>query len=204
MRVSLLTSTPEYLISDCAKVCYKNTTDKDLTQSLVHHHSHLAVLRFAFAVIKIEGISIPCQNQLVRSKHLDFLVESKRYVDIDKGGFEFVYPKNLTLNQQEKISAFWEQSKELYKELRLDGVKKEDARSILLANTSTNMNVAGNLQAWIDAIRLRVSDKAQLEIRTLFIKIWGLLREQYPNVFIDEMVVNGKVFEEWNSHYNAN
>ena len=85
MKVKLLTATPEILISDCAKVCYANNTDKNLVESLTHHHKHLAVLRFAFAVISIENISIACQNQLVRSKHLDFLVESKRYVNAEKG-----------------------------------------------------------------------------------------------------------------------
>ena len=197
MNVKLVTYTDEHIISDMAKNCYANNTDKDLTRSLVHSHKHLAVLRFAFAVIQVDGISIACQNQVVRSKHLDFLVESKRYVSADKGGFTFIFPKNIDDVTRESMNRYWEVTLELYNEMIKYGVKKEDARAILPMNTSTKMGIAGNLQSWIDAIRLRVDTKAQLEIRTMYIKIWGLLKEVYPNVFIEEMLVNGRTYREW-------
>lgn len=196
MKVELITTTPEIVISDMAKTCYATTTDKDLTQSLVHSHKHLAVLRFAFAVISVKGISIACQNQLVRSKHLDFLVESKRYVDANKGAFEFIMP-DVDSASQEKMEVFWIDVKKLYQELLDSGLKKEDARAILPLNTSTKVNIAGNLQAWVDAINLRVDMKAQKEIRNMFIEIWKQLSEVYPNVFIESMVVNGKTLSEW-------
>lgn len=197
MNVKLVTYTPEIVISDMAKNCYANNTDKDLTRSLVHSHKHLAVLRFAFAVIQVDGISIACQNQVVRSKHLDFLVESKRYVSADKGGFTFIFPKNIDDKTKEAMKLHWEGSLTVYNYMIEYGVKKEDARAILPMNTSTKMGIAGNLQSWIDAIRLRVDTKAQLEIRTMYIKIWGLLKEVYPNVFIEEMLVNGRTYREW-------
>lgn len=197
MNVKLVTYTPEIVISDMAKNCYANNTDKDLTRSLVHSHKHLAVLRFAFAVIQVDGISIACQNQVVRSKHLDFLVESKRYVSADKGGFTFIFPKNIDDKTKEAMKLYWEGSLTVYNAMIEYGVKKEDARAILPMNTSTKMGIAGNLQSWIDAIRLRVDTKAQLEIRTMYIKIWGLLKEVYPNVFIEEMLVNGRTYREW-------
>lgn len=197
MNVKLVTYTPEIVISDMAKNCYANNTDKDLTRSLVHSHKHLAVLRFAFAVIQVDGISIACQNQVVRSKHLDFLVESKRYVSAERGNFEFIYPENIDDKTKEAMEIYWEDSLVLYNAMIERGVKKEDARAILPMNTSTKMGIAGNLQSWIDAIRLRVDTKAQLEIRTMYIKIWGLLKEVYPNVFIEEMLVNGRTYREW-------
>ena len=197
MNVKLVTYTDEHIISDMAKNCYANNTDKDLTRSLVHSHKHLAVLRFAFAVIQVDGISIACQNQVVRSKHLDFLVESKRYVSAEKGGFEFIFPKNIDDKTKEAMKLYWEGSLTVYNSMIEYGVKKEDARAILPMNTSTKMGIAGNLQSWIDAIRLRVDTKAQLEIRTMYIKIWGLLKEVYPNVFIEEMLVNGRTYRGW-------
>ena len=197
MNVKLVTYTDEHIISDMAKNCYANNTDKDLTRSLVHSHKHLAVLRFAFAVIQVDGISIACQNQVVRSKHLDFLVESKRYVSAERGNFEFIYPENIDDKTKEAMEIYWEDSLVLYNAMIERGVKKEDARAILPMNTSTKMGIAGNLQSWIDAIRLRVDTKAQLEIRTMYIKIWGLLKEVYPNVFIEEMLVNGRTYREW-------
>ena len=198
MEVKLVTYTDEHIISDMAKNCYANNTEKDLTRSLVHSHKHLAVLRFAFAVIQVDGISIACQNQVVRSKHLDFLVESKRYVSAERGNFEFIVPENVDDDVKWSMNRYWKVTLELYNEMIEYGVKKEDARAILPMNTSTKMGIAGNLQAWMDAIRLRVDTKAQLEIRTMYIKIWGLLKEVYPNVFIEEMLVNGRTYSEWN------
>lgn len=198
MEVKLVTYTDEHIISDMAKNCYANNTEKDLTRSLVHSHKHLAVLRFAFAVIQVDGISIACQNQVVRSKHLDFLVESKRYVSAERGKFTFIMPENIDTILKEVMIGSWNDAVETYNTLVKCGMKKEDARAILPMNTSTKMGIAGNLQSWMDAIRLRVDTKAQLEIRTMYIKIWGLLKEVYPNVFIEEMLVNGRTYSEWN------
>lgn len=197
MDIKLVTYTPEIVISDMAKNCYANNTDKDLTRSLVHSHKHLAVLRFAFAVIQVDGISIACQNQVVRSSHLSYLVQSKRYVSADRGEFTFIYPPGGK-EALEIYDRLWNTAIESYNELLSIGAKKEDARAILPMNTSTKMGISGNLQAWMDAIRLRVDTKAQLEIRTMYIKIWGLLKEVYPNVFIEEMLVNGRTYSEWN------
>jgi len=186
MKVELTMSTQEIEISNNAKVCYATTIDKDITSSLVHSHKHLAVLRFAYASFHIEGISVACQNQLVRSKHLDFLVESKRYVDDSKGEFEFIMPE-VDETAQQLINNHWDNALELYKYLIGRGVKKEDARSVLPMNTSTKMNVTGNLQAWNDMFKLRLSSKAQKEIRTLANMIYDLLQDKFPQVFTDEL-----------------
>jgi len=189
MRVTLLMYTPEVLIGECAKVCYHTKPieqgGKDITSTLVHKHKHLAALRFAYATVAIEGISVACQNQVVRSKHLDFMVESKRYVDVDKGGFTFVMPFDLDENTQEKLQQHFNKSVELYRELVASGVKKEDARSILPVSTSTKMNITGNLQAWNDFFKLRLDNHAQKEIRVLANKIYDLLSEVYPQVFTE-------------------
>jgi thymidylate synthase (FAD) len=197
MKVELLLSTPESHISTCAKVCYGTKGDKDITHSLVHKHKHLAALRFAYATVLVEDISIACQNQIVRSKHLDFMVQSKRYVDPTKGDFKFIMPEGLTDTQQYHMQRMYDTSIEAYNELINNGMKKEDARAILPMNTSTKMYVTGNLQAHFDAMRLRVSVHAQREIRTVFIEIWRLLRDPYPNVFGEDCIINGKTFDEW-------
>jgi len=187
MEVKLLTYTPEILISDCAKVCYGTKGNKDITSNLVHKHKHLAVLRFAFAIVEVKGISIACQNQFVRSKHLDFLVQSKRYVDPNKGGFTFIMPEGLEPELQDWMTGHFEESLSVYEDLISRGVKKEDARAVLPMNTSTDMNVAGNLQAWYDFFKLRLNSHAQKEIRKLAVMIYKELQEVYPQVFTDEV-----------------
>ena len=85
------------------------------------------------------------------------------------------------------LNDHFEKSLELYKTLISQGVKKEDARSILPMNTSTKMNVTGNLQAWMDFFKLRLNSHAQNEIRTLANKIYDKLSEVYPKVFTKEL-----------------
>ena len=189
MNVTLTLSTPEIAISDNAKICYGTTTSKDITDSLVNQHKHLASLRFAYATFHIDGISIACQNQFVRSSHLDFMVQSKRYVSNKKGSFDFIMPLNLSVDQRELMQSQWDSALDAYNILVASGTPKEDARAILPANTSTAMNATGNLQGWRDACKLRLSSHAQLEIRTVFIEIFKLLQEQYPQVFTDDLFI---------------
>ncbi len=190
MKITVTMSTPEIEISNNAKICYATSGNKDITTQLVHGHGHLAALRFAYTTIKVENISIACQNQVVRSKHLDFMVQSKRYFSFKKGEFNFIMPENLTRTQENIMDMHWEASINRYNALIQSGVKKEDARAILPANTSTNMNITGSLQSWWDFFKLRMNKHAQLEIRTLAIMIYDELSILYPKVFTEDVKEN--------------
>jgi len=183
MEVTLTMTTNEEYISDNSKICYATKNKKNITYNLVHGNGHLAVLRFAYATVNIKDISIACQNQIVRSKHLDFLVESKRYVNADKGDFKFIYPKNINEEQKIYMKTIWETLINSYNTLIKNGVKKEDARAVLPMNTSTSMNITGNLQSWWDFFKLRLNNHAQLEVREVASKIFDLLQKEFPNVF---------------------
>ena len=174
-------------IADNAAICYGSKPTEKMVSNLVHNQKHLAVLRFAYATVHVEGISIACQNQLVRSKHLDFMVESKRYVSANKGEFKFIYPDGIDQRTKLRMWEVWNNAIWTYQDLLSLGVKKEDARAILPANTSTKMNITGNLQGWMDFMKLRLNSHAQLEIRTLASKIYDLLSEVYPRVFTNEL-----------------
>ena len=184
-------TTPEHLIGEMSKICYatKQLEDggKDITSTIVHDYKHLASLRFAYATVTVEGISVACQNQIVRSKHLDFMVQSKRYVNPDKGEFEFIMPKGLDEAQEKVMENQWYTAINSYKALISQGVKKEDARAILPANTSTKMNITGNLQAWWGFFELRLNSHAQEEIREVALKIYGILSYSYPLVFTQDL-----------------
>jgi thymidylate synthase (FAD) len=186
MQVKVTMSTPEIEISNSAKVCYASTGDKDILPGLMKRN-HLSVLRFAYCTFNIKDISIPCHVQMLRSANISFLVQSKRYCNINKGDFKFIYPTNITQQQRDMMRIHWEESVELYNTLLNDGVKKEDARAVLPTNTSTELNATANLQGWYDFCRLRINSHAQDEIRELAIKIFGELQELYPQVFTDEL-----------------
>jgi len=191
MNVKLVMSTPEELIGECAKICYSTKTIKeggrDITKSLIHGKGHLAALRFAYATFLVEDISVACQNQVVRSKHLDFMVQSKRYVDHKKGEFKFIMPEDLPERAYSMLQHHWEDSLSMYQDLMNLGVKKEDARAVLPANTSTKMYITGNLQGFMSFFKLRLNSHAQKEIRKLAERMWDLMKVEYPQVFTDEL-----------------
>ena len=187
MNIELVdhTDDAEYKIGMMAGECYNARRDKDSCISRAikcFSDGHLATLRFAYATFHVDGISRICSHQFVRSKHLDFLQQSQRYVDQKSAGI--VYPPNLTQEQRRLIDQHHFKSQWLYEYLRNDGVKKEDARFVLPEATKTSLYVTGNLQAWRDFLRLRADKHAQWEIREVAEEIGNLLATQVaPNLF---------------------
>ena len=197
MEIKLIMSTPQELIGETAKMCYSTKSleegGKDITSTLIHQHEHLSALRFAYATFEIKGISVPAHVHILRSgSHQDFMVRSLRYVDINKDGSHFVMPVGLTEEQEKLMQDQYDSSVKTYNKLRDLGVKKEDARAVLSTNISTSMNVTGNLQSFWDFFKLRLSLRAQTEVRAIATEMFKLLQEAYPLVFTDAM------FKEWN------
>lgn len=183
MKVELLQLTPNALnfIGDCAGICYNSRRD---TASNVKRavackdKGHLATLRFAHATFHISGISRICSHQFVRSKHLDFLQRSQRYCEEDIP--KFVYPGTTS---DTVISGLYQTAYRYYQELLAAGVRKEDARFVLPEGTQTELVVTGNLQAWLDFIKLRADKHAQWEIRAVAKEINNQLAKELDPLF---------------------
>lgn len=183
MKVELLNLTPDALnfIGDCAGICYGSKRDpvSNVKRALAcKDKGHLATLRFASATFHVSGISRVCSHQFVRSKHLDFLQRSQRYCAEDVP--QFYYPGT---KQDTKISGAYQTAYRHYLELLEAGVKKEDARFVLPEGTQTELIVVGNLQAWLDFIKLRADKHAQLEIRTVAKEINNQLAKELDPLF---------------------
>lgn len=181
-----ITPRPEEKIATYAAVCYNSKTDQESNdrriQSLLKME-HLATMRFAHATFCVEGISRICSHQFVRSKHLDFLQQSQRYVD--QTNIHFTTPTSV-LKNQEAINAYSQsvvQSFKTYEKLLAAGIRKEDARFVLPEATNTTLYVTGNFQAWKDFLHLRLDKAAQWEIREVAQKIQVELNKHAPNVF---------------------
>lgn len=183
VELDFITPNAEMLIGKYAGECYNASTDekaciKRATKCM--EDGHLATLRFAHAVFHISGISRVCSHQFVRSKHLDFLQQSQRYVNQKDVGF--TYTKDDPVNTQ--LYHHYQQCLHKYNQLIEQGVKKEDARFVLPEATHTSLYVVGNLQAWKDFIKLRADKHAQLEIREVAKKINNELNKHCPNLFL--------------------
>ena len=183
MQVELLHLTPDALnsIGDYAGICYnsKRTVEANTKRAVsCVNKGHLATLRFAHATFHVSGISRACSHQFVRSKHLDFLQQSQRYVNQSDNGC--VFPPTDHLGD---FGQAYEKAYEMYELLIKKGVKKEDARFVLPEGMMTELVVVGNLQAWLDFITLRDCKEAQWEIRSVAQEINRQLNNKLPEIF---------------------
>lgn len=193
MEVTLLsiTNNSEVLIEKCTRICYnsesKITPDshKKFLPNIIKR-GHVSPLSFAHAVFHISGISRACSHQLVRQSHLRYLQRSQRYCMENKA--EYITPDNIEKNGQFLYHEFMKEAKDVYQELRDQGVKREDARFVLPNAISTEMCIAGNLQAWWDFLRLRLGKHAQWEIRKIAKEIYRILNVACPNIFTKELL----------------
>ena len=191
MKVTLEDYTPdaEYKIGLFAAKCYDSKTDRESCIKRAKHckdSGHLATLRFAVATVEVSGISRVCSHQLVRHAHLSYLQRSNRYTA--EKSVTYHDPAtflNLPLEKQIRWAGIQASAEELYLDL-IDAklMKKEDARFILPHGLETSMMITGNLQAWLDFVKLRATPHAQWEIREVAMEIKRLLAEHVaPGIF---------------------
>ena len=184
MTATLVDVTPdaERKIATYAAICYDASTDEDAVERRLCkllNLGHLATLRFASATFLVSDISRACSHQLVRSKHLDFLQESQRYVK--QTDVEFVSPNHNDLYHDAYIAAL-----DYYNKLIALGERKENARFVLPNAATTRLYVTGNFQAWKDFLKLRQDKAAQWEIRNVADEVALQLYAVAPNIFNGE------------------
>lgn len=203
MKVSLIdiTNNPIEKIYKAYRICYskdswediKVKSEKEMCDFIVplmmeQHSSPLEHVSFSFA---IEGISRACLAQLTRHRTFKFNVQSQRYVD--GSNFGFVMPNLDYLSEDKKIvmamtlSDYFEEQKQVYKDLIDFGIKKEDARAILPQATTCNLIVTMDLNNFRNFLRQRKCIHAQKEIRELAFTMIDLLKPHIP--FVDHKVL---------------
>lgn len=181
MKVILEAYSDPLKLGKYAGICYGREGNDEKRLKHIIEVGHLSVLRFGYAVFKVEGISRVCLAQLTRSKHLDYLVRSSRYCD--ESDCQFVWPTSMAkidgrlLELMERIAA------QNYAYMLDAGVPKQDARFLLPQAQATELYIVGNYQAWVDFIALRTSKAAQKEVRDVALEIERCLIEVAPIIF---------------------
>jgi thymidylate synthase (FAD) len=184
MKVTLEQYTDPILIGKYSGICYGREGNDEKRLKHIIDVGHLSCLRFGMAVFKIEGISRVCLAQLTRSVHLSYLVRSSRYCD--ESDAEFILPEGfdkLSATSKIKIHSHNSDAKDLYDELRADGMSKQDARYFLPQAQETELYMTGNYQALRDFIKLRSTPSAQSEVREVALEIQRQLQAVAPLIF---------------------
>lgn len=185
MKVTLLDSTvdPLFVISMCARTCYNSRKKDDINKRAefvkgLIKSGHTSTLENAIATFDIEGVSRVCQNQIVRHRiGCSYCVESMRYVDVSER--DCVVPYKVRAADQ-AADDYVKTLKEYYKSLVRSDVPKEDARMFLPLGMTCNMTMTMNFRAIRHFLQLRLSSRAQWEVRLVAKEILNICREKWP------------------------
>ena len=126
-------------------------------------------------------------HQLVRHRLMAVSQQSQRYVNEEQ--FEYVIPETLPEEFIDDYHNDMETIQKMYAKWRKRGLKKEDARFVLPNACTSEIVVSADFREWRHILQMRLSKKAQWEIRKACAIIYDILKENAPNCFddIDEM-----------------
>lgn len=178
---------PMKVVEQCASVCYGSEPDfhdyriaKGCAKT-----GHMSVFEHAYFTFHVSGISRACLAQLTRHRHFSFSVRSQRYCDESTIGC--IIPPTVTEEQYDILMQSYSDSIDKYAFLTSSGMAKEDARMVLPNGAPTELYMSMNARALIEASHLRLCNRAQDEIRTMFGKMKKEVEQVSPE--IAEMMV---------------
>ena len=156
------------------------TLGKGLTHAV--NAGHLGVLEHLSFTWYAEGLSRACTHQLVRHRIASYNQQSQRYCKINTDEDWYVVPDSIAENTAAKELYYRAMNgvATIYKELVKGGIPKEDARMVLPNACKTKIVITMNARAFIEASEKRLCNRAQWEIRELFMLMRKEVFQVYP------------------------
>ena len=214
MKITLLSYTPnpETNIANAARICYDSKPktledERKFIKGLVKS-GHCSTIEHSSATFRIDDVSRALTHELVRHRLFSFSQRSQRYVKENTPHYvtpeiidrEFTSDDILSDEHSEaKLSAaklIYEDAMKhawfAYKSLLDLGLKAEDARYVLPNSCCTSITVSGNFREWRNFLELRLSPRAQWEIRHAANVILDELIKIAPSVFEDLKEIDQK------------
>lgn len=197
---------PENVIRDiatAARTCYQSQdkanpeNDIKLVKNLITR-GHTPMLEFADLTVRFNGVSRGFTHEMVRHRLASYAQESTRYVD--ESDFEVVVPphKDETLgidvtalrdldhtNNGISLEEWLMYNEEMYRSLRRDGWKPEDARQILPTAIKAQIVVKADISEWRHIFFRRCDKFAHWEIRVVMLELLKWCQQNIPVVFDD-------------------
>ncbi len=204
LRVRLLAApeSPESIVAMAAKLCYSGAMIDELKQKIeskdqkdfinkLTEMGHMSPVEHVSFTFGIEGVSRSLLAQVTRHRIASFSVQSQRYVDQTKDGFDYVIPPSIEalgkdaaekyICQMDTIASWYEDWVQV-----LGGGKesaRQDARFVLPNAAETKLMVTMNARELTHFFRLRGCNRAQWEIRALAWAMMGLAYSASPSLF---------------------
>jgi thymidylate synthase (FAD) len=183
------------LIETAGRTCYKSDhkTTSDSAKTFIKgilksgHESVVEHANISVRFICDRGVS----HELVRHRLASYSQESTRYCNYsnEKFGNEITVIRPFFFSQGSIPYAIWlsqmEAAESAYNRMMKNGVKPEEARSILPNSLKTEIVMTANIREWRHVLRLRTSGKAHPQIREIMIPLLKELKEGLPVLFSD-------------------
>jgi len=191
-----ITPDPQKVIEQAGRTCYLSfdrigaDSEKDFIRRLIQM-GHESPLEHASATFRIRYCSRAMTHQLVRHRLMSVSQKSQRYVDEE--GFTYVVPESLPNAFVEDYHNDMQIIQQMYTKWRDRGLRKEDARFVLPNACTSEIVVTANFRQWRHIFSLRISPKAQWEIRKACTLMLEILRRHAQACFEDIEVTNEAV-----------
>ncbi len=191
-------SDPMKILKDielAGRVCYKSenniTEDSCITfcKNIINR-GHEAVIEHSQLSVKFT-VDRAIANELVRHRIASYCQESSRYVNYSKDKFcnEIKVIEPDCLEQRSPEYGIWfdacKYAESSYMDLLKEGVKPELARNVLPLSTATEIIMTANIREWRSALKLRASQYAHPQMRSVMRKLLGDLKSKIPVLFDD-------------------
>lgn len=188
IEVELIAITPdaEKVIEEAGRTCYLSfdkigaDSAEEFIRRLIKMR-HESPLEHAYATFRIKNCSRAMTHQLVRHRLVSFSQQSQRYVDEEQ--FDYVIPETMPEEFIDDYRNDMDTIQKMYTKWRQRGLKKEDARFVLPNACTSEIVVSANFREWRHILSVRLSKKAQWEIRNVCTIIRDILKENAPNCF---------------------
>jgi len=183
-----ITPDPEKVIEQAGRTCYLSfdRMEEDSEAGFIRRLikvGHESPLEHAYATFRIRNCSRAMTHQLVRHRLMAVSQQSQRYVNEDQ--FAYVLPQTLPPEYVEDFHQDMKTIQQMYRKWRDRGLKKEDARFVLPNACVSEIVVSADFREWRHIFTLRLSPKAQWEIRKACVKMLAILKQHAPACFED-------------------
>jgi thymidylate synthase (FAD) len=157
---------------------------------------HLSVIEHSAMTVEFANISRGFTHELVRHRLTSVTQESTRYVDKremqvisppEKNDYKEKISLTLPNGQEIKVSLpeWVDLNSQIYKGLRQDNWRQEDARQFLPIGIANQIVLTTNFREWRHIFQLRCAPDAHWEIRLMMIELLKEVQKIIPVVFED-------------------
>ena len=186
MRVNLLRVTKDglELIANAARVSgFSDKVDTRSIAKMIVDNDYSSVLEHIYFTFDIEDISVALSRELLEHRIASHTARSTRYNEEDSFGYYIPREIRRDKNALKAFKRAMERANDAYKQLRVLGFKREEARYVLPMALHTRYVVTMNVRSLINFFMLRLCVRAAPEMRELAKKMYKLCLDAYPTIF---------------------